>query len=86
MKMQLRLDRLSFGPWQRILNTLVYVFGFGLVALTLHEFFHLVTLQAVGGEGHITFGWGTGLTHFTQPPTHVWPWTSVEDCSPGCSC
>ena len=48
------------------------VAGMGLVALVLHEFFHLVTLQALGGSGYITFDWDLGLTHFTSLPNHLW--------------
>ena len=53
-------------------STLANVAGMGLVALILHEFFHLVTLQALGGSGYITFGWDLGLTHFTDLPDHLW--------------
>ena len=53
-------------------STLANVVGMGLVALVLHEFFHLVTLQALGGSGYITFGWDLGLTHFTELPDHLW--------------
>ncbi len=60
------------GPWHRAVSTLAHVLGFGLVALTLHEFFHLVVLQALGGEGFITFDWKLGFTHFTEPPSHPW--------------
>ena len=54
------------------LNTLANVAGFGLVALVLHEFFHFVTLQALGGSGYITFDWDLGRTHFTGLPNHLW--------------
>ena len=60
------------GAKYRVTSTLVYVLGFGLVALVLHEFFHLVVLQALGGEGFITFDWQMGLTHFTKSPDHLW--------------
>ena len=44
----------------------------GVVALALHEFFHLVVLQALGGQGFITFDWELGFTHFTELPSHLW--------------
>ena len=66
------MEPVSVPTVLRIFRTLVYLFGFGLVALTLHEFFHFAALQALGGEGYITFTWGTGFTHFTEPPDHVW--------------
>ena len=50
----------ALKSWQRVLSTLVYILGFGLVALVLHEFFHFAALRALGGEGYITFGWGWG--------------------------
>ena len=55
-----------------VLSTLADVAVFGLVALVLHEFFHFVTLQALGGSGYITFAWDLGLTHFTGLPNHLW--------------
>ena len=54
------------------MSTLVYVLGFGLIAIVLHEFFHYVTLRALGGEGYITFNWEFGLTHFTHLPAQLW--------------
>lgn len=59
-------------PWHRVVSTLADVARFGLVALVLHEFFHIVTLQALGGSGHITFDWEMGRTHFTGLPNHLW--------------
>jgi len=56
----------------RALSILTSVAGFGLLTVVLHEFFHLVTLQALGGEGFITFDWEFGFTHFTEPPSHLW--------------
>ena len=58
--------------WQRAMSTLAYVVGFGLVALVLHEFFHYVTLRALGGGGYITFDWEQGFTKFTDLPNHLW--------------
>ena len=58
--------------WQRGMSTLAYMVGFGLIAVILHEFFHFVTLRALGGDGYITFGWGHGLTYFTDQPSHLW--------------
>ncbi len=58
--------------WHRVLSTLAHVLGFGLVGLVLHEFFHLVVLQALGGKGFITFDWELGFTHFTEPPSYLW--------------
>ena len=55
-----------------VLSTLANMAGFGLVALVLHEFFHFVTLQALGGSGYITFDWDLGRTHFTGLPNHLW--------------
>ena len=66
------VPKISSGTWQRAISTLVYVLGFGLIAIVLHEFFHFVTLRALGGEGYITFDWEFGLTHFTQLPAHLW--------------
>ena len=54
-----------------VLSTLANVAGFGLVALVLHEFFHFVTLQALGGSGYITFDWDLGRTYFTDLPNHL---------------
>ena len=68
--------RHSSGPasklLHRVLSTLAHVLGFGLIALALHEFFQLVVLQALGGEGFITFGSELGFTHITELPSHVW--------------
>ena len=58
--------------WPQVLSTLADLAGFGLVALVLHEFFHYVTLQALGGSGYITFDWEMGRTHFTGLPHHLW--------------
>ena len=55
-----------------VLSTLAGVAAVGLVALVLHEFFHFVTLQALGGSGYITFDWDLGRTHFTGLPNHLW--------------
>lgn len=60
------------APWHRVMSTLACVLGFGLIALVLHEFFHFVTLLALGGDGYITFGWEQGLTHFVKQPSHLW--------------
>lgn len=62
----------TIRPWQRALNALSYIVGFGLVAMVLHEFFHFVALYALGGEGYITFSLGVGLTHFTEFPHNSW--------------
>lgn len=59
--------------WKRVLSTLSYLIGFGLVSLTVHEFFHLVTLKALGGDGFITFSLEQGFTQFTEAPNLVWP-------------
>lgn len=61
----------SVRSWQRAMSTLAYVMGFGLVALVLHEFFHYVTLLALGGGGYITFDWEQGFTNFTELPNHL---------------
>ena len=58
--------------WKRGISTLAYLVGFGLVALVMHEFFHLAVLQALGGEGYITFSTREGFTHFTATPDNVW--------------
>jgi len=58
--------------WHRVVSTLAHVLGFGLIGLVLHEFFHLMVLQALGGEGFITFDWELGFTHFTSVPDHMW--------------
>ena len=58
--------------WHRGMSTLAYILGFGLIALVLHEFFHFVTLRALGGDGYITFSWGHGLTHLVDQPSHLW--------------
>ena len=63
----------ALSPWHRVISTLAHVLGFGLVALAMHEFFHLLVLQALGGEGFMTFGWQLGFTHFTEPPIYLWP-------------
>ena len=60
------------SPWHRVMSTLAHVLGFGLVALALHEFFHLMVLQALGGEGYITFDGEFGFTHFTELPSYPW--------------
>ena len=57
---------------QKAMSTLVYMVGFGLVALVMHEFFHYVALRALGGDGYITFSLQEGFTHFTTVPDHVW--------------
>ena len=62
----------AVSPWHRVMSTLAHVLGFGLVALALHEFFHLLVLQALGGEGFITFDMELGFTHFTKSPSHLW--------------
>lgn len=54
------------------MSTVAYLVGFGLVALVMHEFFHLATLQALGGDGYITFTMQEGFTHFTATPDNVW--------------
>ena len=59
-------------PWHRVISTLACVLGFGLIAVVLHEFFHFLTLRALGGDGYITFGWEQGLTHFVDQPSHLW--------------
>ena len=41
----------AVSPWNRVMSTLAHMLGFGLGALTLHEFIHLVVLQALGGRG-----------------------------------
>ena len=46
--------------------------GFGLITLVMHEFFHFAALQALGGDGYITFSTQEGFTHFTTTPSHVW--------------
>lgn len=68
----INLAHTTFRPWQRALNALSYLVGFGLVAMVLHEFFHFVVLYGLGGEGYITFSLGVGLTHFTQFPDNPW--------------
>ena len=55
-----------------MLSTLADLAGLGLVALVLHEFFHFVSLQALGGSGYVTFEWEMGRTHFTSLPNHLW--------------
>ena len=57
---------------KRAMSTLAYLIGFGLVALVIHEFFHLAVLRAMGGEGYITFTIREGFTHFTATPDNVW--------------
>ncbi len=57
---------------KRAISTLAYLIGFGLVALVMHEFFHLAVLRALGGEGYITFTMREGFTHFTATPDNVW--------------
>ena len=54
------------------MSTLAYLIGFGLVAMVMHEFFHLAVLRALGGEGYITFTMREGFTHFTVIPNNVW--------------
>ncbi len=54
------------------MSTLAYLAGFGLVALVMHEFFHLLVLRALGGDGYITFSLREGFTHFTATPDNVW--------------
>ena len=41
----------AVSPWHRVMSTLAHMLGFGLGALTLHEFIYLVVLQALGGRG-----------------------------------
>lgn len=62
-----RLNRLLRGA-----STLSYVGSFGLISLVIHEFFHLVVLGALGGDGYITFDLQQGFTHFTAAPHHIW--------------
>ena len=57
---------------KRAMSTLAYLIGFGLVAMVMHEFFHLAVLRALGGEGYITFTMREGFTHFTATPDNVW--------------
>ena len=57
---------------KRAMSTLAYLIGFGLVAMVIHEFFHLAVLRALGGEGYITFTFREGFTHFTTTPDNVW--------------
>ena len=57
---------------QRVISTLAYLVGFGLVSLVMHEFFHFMVLRALGGDGYITFSMQEGFTHFTVTPNHVW--------------
>ena len=57
---------------KRAMSTLAYLVGFGLVALVMHEFFHLLVLRALGGDGYITFTLREGFTHFTATPDNVW--------------
>ena len=57
---------------KRAMSTLAYLIGFGLVAMVMHEFFHLAVLRAMGGEGYITFTMREGFTHFTTTPDNVW--------------
>ena len=54
------------------MSTLAFLAAFGLVALVMHEFFHCVVMQALGGEGYITFSMREGFTHFTVTPDYVW--------------
>lgn len=54
------------------MSTLAYLVGFGLVAMVMHEFFHLAVLRALGGDGYITFTMSEGFTHFTTTPDNVW--------------
>lgn len=58
--------------WQKIGSTLSYLFGFYFISLTLHEFFHFITLYILGGKGYITFSLLKGFTHFTSPPKYIW--------------
>ena len=58
--------------WHRVGSTLAFLAGFGVVALVLHEFFHFVTLRALGGDGYITFDMELGLTHFNHLPSRLW--------------
>ena len=57
---------------KRVMSTLAYLIGFGLVAMVMHAFFHLAVLLAMGGEGYITFTMREGFTHFTTTPDNVW--------------
>ena len=66
------LSAVAPWSWHRVVSTLAHVLGFGLIGLVLHEFFHLVVLQALGGEGFITFDWELGFTHFTEQPSYLW--------------
>lgn len=59
-------------PWHRVGSALAFLVDFGLVALVLHEFFHFVTLRALGGDGYITFDMELGLTHFNYLPSQPW--------------
>lgn len=52
------------------MSTLLYVLVFALMSLPVHEFFHLWTLQLLGGDGVITFSWAQGYTHCLIPPCH----------------
>ena len=63
------LSAVAPGLLLRAVSTLAHVLGFGLIALVLHEFFHLLVLQTLGGEGFITFDWELGFTHFTESPS-----------------
>ena len=63
-----------------VLSTLADVAVVGLVALVLHEFFHFVTLQALGGSGYITFDWDSGRTISPVFPITCGQCGSAEGC------
>jgi len=57
--------------WHRLVSTLAHVLGIGLVGLALHEFFHLVVLQALGGGGVYNLRLGAWVHPFhrtAEPP------------------
>jgi hypothetical protein len=56
--------------FRRFLPSFVLV---SLIATVLHEYFHLITLRALGGEGIVTFG--LGFLIFPWDESHVFPST-----------
>ena len=58
--------------WKKIASTIAFLIGFGLVSLTVHEFFHYVTVQALNGVGFITYDRTGGYTWWAADTDYVW--------------
>lgn len=59
--------------WKKIASTLLYLAGFYLISLTVHEFFHYITVIKLDGAAFITYNWYHGYTTWAIPNAeHNW--------------